>query len=236
MEGIGMKIEDHKNLTKVLHLTPLFISGMILFTAISMMLNFMVLFNMIQMDDIANVAEKLQMGIGFVIMVMTIILVAIFIIIFLRISISMLRSRFEVKELERDGGIAGIMLLSVIPVAFIGMIPYFGDVISGFDPILYIGGFIVYYRKMLPAHGEIYKKIAIRLLFIAVISSVTANIFDLTITSNAIFIIRILAGIILITSLIQIYRMNKIVRIAFENKFKGGILKRDQRRSKYERG
>ena len=103
------------------------------------------------------------------------------------------------EELEKDGSVAGLMLLSVIPVAFIGIIPYFGDVISGFNPILYIGGFIVYYRKMLPSNGDIYMKISIRLLIAVVVVSVSARVLDLAEAGDAVFILRILSGMILIT-------------------------------------
>ena len=80
-------------------------------------------------------------------MFLTSIIVIIFLILYIKIAISMLNSRKERKELEKDGNIAGIMLLSIIPAAVIGNVPYVGDVINGFSPILFIGAFIVYYRK-----------------------------------------------------------------------------------------
>ena len=106
----------------------------------------LVLFDVIAIDDITNTIEK-DGNLGFLCALFFILAIfgILLMIITITLSINMIKSRNERKELEKTGLISGIMMLSIFVLALFSSIPYVGEILIGFMPILMFGSLVVFY-------------------------------------------------------------------------------------------
>ena len=203
-------MENNRHTLKALGIIPWFLLIDVFSIVFSMVFSTLVLLHIFDFESISDATGNgIDLGFGCAFIIIFAIWGIFLLILLITLSINMIKSRNERKELEKTGLIAGIILLSVFILGFLSLIPYVGDYLSGIMPLILYGAILVYYYNLIPNIEQNKMKFAITIvIFISVVVLIgrIMSVFELVKISIVVFLFSNFLSLILIA---LIYSLNK---------------------------